>query len=79
MNVIKQEMNNYLNYSVIGMWLTYFGAQIDEKTNGNTNVNAVWWAAILIMFCTWAFGASICWAHGGFVTDLGWFSVRCRR
>jgi hypothetical protein len=42
-------------------------------------LNVAWWVPIPIMFATWAFGASICWAQGGWVQNLGWFSVQCAR
>ncbi len=47
-----------------------------NKTVNYVIMNA-WWIVPLVVMVSWAVGASICWAQGGRISELGWYWIKC--
>lgn len=69
-NLVSSIQNSYLGQTSFG---------ITSKLSNQFAIHISWWVPIVIAICTWTVGAAICWAQGGRVAELGWFSVRCVR
>ncbi len=42
-------------------------------------LNGAIWTVFAAVCLIWAVGSTICWAQGGYVSELGWSYVKCAR